>query len=261
MATTIFDSFNEALPPFPQLGTQLETRAKPSGTTTAECTPPSCGINIPLKHWTDLASDLCLEQYKDVLRTEFLPTVDSFIEFKSEADVADASTLYLTHPVHVAYQLVHASDPDRRVDQLTIPMSGTTPSSRVDRAYFSGRPDNEETPGNSRNIFAVLEYKKFKGLPRDEFNSGMVSNSKDFGTSLAHPPFIKQDSNATIFLQQATHYAARYRTPFVALCDYDTLILLVMTQVEKKHGGRVSTDVPPLPNKLANPVPLFSTRI
>lgn len=245
MAITIYESFNQALPSFLQLGTQVETRAKPSGTTTAECTPPSCGINIPLKHWTDLASDLCLEKHKDDLNSEFLPNVDSFIEFKSEADVADASTLYLTHPVHVAYKLVHTSDPDRRIDQLTIPHRGTTPSSRVDRAYFSGRPKNEETPGNSSNIFAVLEYKKFEGLSRDQFSRGMVSNSKDFGTTRLDPPFIKSESNAAVFLQQATHYAGRYRTPFVALCDYNTLILLVMTQVEKNHGGRVSTDVPP----------------
>ncbi|KAK7711925.1 hypothetical protein SLS64_005196 [Diaporthe eres] len=238
MTTTIYDSFNQALPSFLQLGTQVEIRAKPSGTTTAECTPPSCGINIPLKHWADLASDLCLEKYKDELRSAFLPTVDSFIEFKSEADVADASTLYLTHPVHVAYQLVHSSDQDRRVDQLTIPLRRMTPSSRVDRAYFSGRPSNEETPGNSSNVFAVLEYKKFQGLSRDQFNRGMVSNSSDFGTSLKYPRFVKQDSNATVFLQQATHYAMRYRTPFVALCDYNTLILLVMTKVEKNHGGQ-----------------------
>lgn len=247
MATTIYDSFQQALPSFPQLGTQIETKTQPSGTTTAQCTTPSCGIKIPLKHWTDLASKICLEQYKPDLRSKFLPTVDNFIGFKSEADVADASTLYLTHPVHVAYQLVHSDGSDCRLDQLTRPLKDMTPSSRVDRAYFAGRPHNEGTPGESDNIFAVLEYKKFRGLSRAEFNSGMVTNSSDFEASLESPPFVNGESNATIHLQQATHYAWRYGTPFVALFDYDTLILLVMTQVENSHGGRVSTDGPPPP--------------
>lgn len=244
MAITLYDSFNRALPSFPRLGTQVETPAKPSGTTTAKCTPPSCGITVPLKHWIDLASDLCLEQYKDDLRSDFLPKPDTFIELKSEADVAHASTLYLTHPVHVAFQLVHSSDSDRRVDQLTRPLKDTTPASRVDRGYFSGRPSNEETPGDSNNVFAVLEYKKFEGLSRREFSRGIVTNPSDFQMSLRHPPYIKQASNATIYLKQAIHYAFRYGTPFVALCDYNTLILLVMTQVEGIHGGQVSTDGP-----------------
>lgn len=248
MATTIFDSFGQALPSFIQLGAQIETDPKPSGTTTADCTPPKCGIKIPLTHWTGLASKLCLQQHKDALRSKFLPTVDGLIEFKSEADVADASTLYLTHPVHVAYQLVHSGDQDRRLDQLTRPRQAPTASSRVDRAYFAGPPHNEEAPGNSGNIFAVLEYKKFKGLLRADFNRGMVTNASDLEKSLQHPPFIKGNSKTAMYLQQATHYAWRYGTPFVALCDYNTLILLVMTKVEQTHGGRVSTDDPPTPS-------------
>lgn len=242
MATTIYDSFEEALPLFLPLGTPIETKAQPSGKTTAECTPPSCGINIALKHWTDLASNLCLEKHKDDLRSAYLPTVDSFIELKSEADVADASTLYLTHPVHVAYNSVHSDEQDRRVDQLTRPTKDMIPSSRVDRAYFSGRPKNEETPGESSNIFAVLEYKKFEGLSRKQFKRGTVTNSSDLETSRRLPPFVNQESNTTIYLKQATHYAWRYDTPFVALFDYSTLILLVMTQAEGKHGGHVSID-------------------
>lgn len=243
MAITIYDSFKQALPPFEQIATQVQTLDKPSGTNTAECTPPKCGIKIPVQHWINLASDRCLEQHKADLKTEFLPKVDNLIVLKSEADVADASTLYLTHPVHVAYELVHSSDRDCRIDQLTRPLRDTIPASRADRAYFSKRPLNAETPGNSTNIFAVLEYKKFQGLSRSEFNDGTVANFSDYATSLQHPPFIKQESNTAIFLQQATHYAGSFGTPFVALCDYSTLILLVMSKVEKSHGGEVSIDI------------------
>lgn len=246
MAITLYDSFDRALPSFPRLDTQVQTPAKPSGTTTAECTPPSCGIPVPLNHWIDLALDLCLDKHKDDLRSDFLPKPDPLVEIITEGDVADASSMHLTYPVHIAYHLVHPNDSDRRVDQLTRPLKDTTPASRVDRGYFSGRPSNKQTPGDSNNVFAVLEFKKYEGLSRREFSRGIVTNPSDFQISLRHPPYIKQASNATIYLKQATHYAFRYGTPFVALCDYNTLILLVMTQVEKTHGGQVSTDGPVL---------------
>lgn len=236
--TTIWKSFSQALPQFPQLGDQIEIRPKDSGTTTAQCTPPRCGIKIPVQHWVDLAFRLSLEQHSNQLKAKYLPDIEN-IELKSEADVVKASTLYLTHPVHIAYKLVHPDDP--QLDELIKPQKHTTPSSRCDRAYFSGRPDNEKIPGNSTNVFAILEYKKFEGLSRDDFKLGMIPRYEDYATTLADPPFHDKASRAHIVLKQATHYAARFNTPFVALCDYNTLILLVMTEVEDFSGGPVST--------------------
>lgn len=236
--TTIWQSFKKALPQFSQLGDQIETRPKASGTTSAQCTPPRCGIKIPVEHWTDLASRLCLEKHYHVLQAKNLPEVDNFIAFKSEADVVDASTLYLTNPVHAAYQLVHQGD--HRLDQLTKPHKDMTPSSRCDRAYFSGPPNNEKTPGNSTNVFAVLEYKKFEGLSRDDFRYGIAPKYDDYARALEDPRFHRVNTKTQVVLKQATHYAGRFDTPFVALCDYKTLILLVMTQVEGLQGGQVS---------------------
>lgn len=239
--TTLWKSFSQALPQFPQLGDQMETRPKDSGTTTAQCTPPRCGIKIPAQHWVDLASRLCLEQHSDDLKAKYLPGIEN-IDLKSEADVVKVSTLYLTHPVHIAYQLVHPGDPgDRQLDELIKPQKRTTPSSRCDRAYFSGRADNENTPGNSTNVMAILEYKKFEGLSRDHFRLGMVPKYEDYTRAVTEPPFHRQESRAHVVLKQATHYAARFSTPFVALCDYNTLILLVMAEVEDFSGGPVST--------------------
>lgn len=148
--------------------------------------------------------------------------------------------MYLEYPVHTAYELAYPSGV--HLDQLTKPGKDIH-SSRVDMAYFSGPPSDEETPGKSNNIFAVMEYKKFGGLSGDQFNRGIVTNFNDYERAQREPRFIKTDSNAKVFLQQATHYAWRYGTPFVALCDYKMLVLLVMDQVEQRHGGRVSTDI------------------
>lgn len=236
--TTIWSSFSQALPQFPQLGDQVEIRLKDSGTTSAKCTPPRCGINISVQHWVELAYRLSLDQHSNQLKAKYLPGIEN-IDLKSEADVVKVSTLYLTHPVHIAYQLVHPGD--RQLDELIKPQKRTTPSSRCDRAYFSGRADNENTPGNSTNVFAILEYKKFGGLSRDHFRLGMVLKYEDYARAVTEPPFHRQESRALVVLKQATHYAARFNTPFVALCDYNTLILLVMTEVEDFSGGPVST--------------------
>ncbi|KAG6356811.1 hypothetical protein INS49_014685 [Diaporthe citri] len=237
MAITIYEAFNQALPSFVQLGTQVDTRAKSSGTTTEACKPPRCGIKIPVEHWTTLGSRLCLDQHKDDLRSRYLSPVDNSMAFKSEADVVEASAAYLRQPVQIAYQLVHPKD--ICLKQLTKPRKDVTAASRVDIAYFSEKPNDETTPGNSSNVFAVLEYKKFDGLSREQFKKGTVSNSKDYATALRHSPFIgsKSQSSTEIVLKQATHYASKFVTPFVALCDYNTLILLVMNQVEGYDGG------------------------
>lgn len=238
MTTTIWKSFRLALPEFPQFGDQIDTPPKDSGSTTAQCTPPRCGIRIPIHHWFDLASRLCLEIHSEQLKTKYLPEIDNFIAFKSEADVVNASTLYLTNPVHAAYQLVHQGD--HHLDELIRPPKDTTPSSRCDRAYFSGRPNNEKRPGNSTNVFAVLEYKKFEGLSRDEFDRGIVPNYDRYARAMEDPLFDHSDAKVQTVLRQATHYATIFKTPFVALCDYNTLILLVMTKVGQFQGGEVS---------------------
>lgn len=239
--TTIYDSFNEPLPTLRQYGNQVETNTKSSGTTTAGCTPPRCGIRIPENHWIGLASNLCLDQHTHHLRSKQLPEVLQHIGLKSEADVVRASTLYLTYPVCAAYELVHQSGV--QFDQLTIPQKDGIPASRVDMAYLSGPPSDVETPGNSNNVFALMEYKKSGGLSRYEFNSGVVTNADDYGKTMENPLFEKNGSSASMILQQATHYAGRYKTPFIALCDYNTLVLLVMDKVERSHGGQVRLEV------------------
>lgn len=126
--------------------------------------------------------------------------------------------------------------------ELTKPQEGTTGgSSRPDSVYFSGPPKNKQTPGKSNNTILVLEYKKYEGISREDFEDGIVSSRDAYARTVNDPPFHKPDSEAYIVLKQATHYATRFRTPFVALCDYKTLILLVMHKAEGTDGGEVST--------------------
>lgn len=233
MTTTLRDSFNNAVHRFRPFGAQIETSSKPSGTLTRDCTPPKCGVKIPVQHWIDLASRWCLDDHSHDLEADYLPKIHRSIRFKSEADVVAASALHLTYPVHTAYELVH---PD-----LTVLHEVTGgPSSRADIAYFSGEPKDNRAPGNSKNIFAVLEYKKFNGLVRSHFNKGIVSDYDTYTRTQQLPLFSDPSIKAVMILKQATHYAGRFGSQFVALCDYNTLILLVMLRLEGRHAGPVS---------------------
>lgn len=100
---SIYDSFNQKLPSFQLLGTQKKTRTHKSGVSTAECIPPRCSIEIPVSYWHQLASRLCLEPHKTDLSEKPFPGVENLIGLKSEGDVVNASTLYLTHPVYIGY--------------------------------------------------------------------------------------------------------------------------------------------------------------
>lgn len=239
MTTTIWESFDETVYQFELLGLQTETPVKASGTHTERCTPPRCGIMIPVQHWIDIASRFCLDRYRNDLKADYLPKINRSIKFKSEADVVAASALYLTYPVHTACELVY---PDITIlNQVTRPGKYMVPSSRADIVYFSGQPSDERAPGNSENIFAVMEYKKFDGLSRDQFNRGIVSDYDAYASTPTLPRFSDERSKTSMILKQATHYAWRFNSRFVALCDYKTLVLLVMATADERFGGAVST--------------------
>lgn len=179
-----------------------------------------------------------------MLENTFLPGVEKVLRFKSEGDVVNASSIYITNPVHVALQLVQPTD--TCLSEVTRPGKdgSNSGSSRADKVYFKGPPSDEARPGLSENAYAVLEFKSHSGLPVAEFKKGIVKNYNDYAQATylgSRPKYLPQvNENAFILLKQATHYAGRFNTPFIALCDYKTLVLLVMSKVEGIHAGPVS---------------------
>lgn len=169
----------------------------------------------------------------------------------------NASTLYLSHPVHAGYQMLYPDD--CYLNEVTRPRQEGNPSSRVDMAYFLGEPNNNQQPGNSTNIFAVVEYKRAQAIDRSQFTAGLVTSFNAFDTAQERSRFANpdndndsEDENAAMLLKQAVHYAWRYGTPFVALCDWTTLVLLVMSKQQGSTGGPVRTVFYQPPRRPAN---------
>lgn len=193
--SSIYASFDEKVPVCKPFGNQKNNRTHKSGVTTAECTPPRCLIEIPVSHWHYLATRLCLEPHKNELTNKPVPAVEKLIGLKSEGDVVNASSLYLTHPVHVAYQTVHPTD--CYLNELTKTRQDGTSSSRVDRAYFWGPPNDDLHPGDSTNIFAALEYKKSGAINRAQFRRGRVTDYNAFDDAQQSSRYVDRNEEVT----------------------------------------------------------------
>lgn len=129
--------------------------------------------------------------------------------------------MYFNNPVHIALEkaqgqgYTHSSEDTR------------AQTTRADKVYYRG--------GRS---YAVLDYKKPGYLNRDEFLQSIARNATEYeeNISKAHEGEYIWDE-AVWLLKQAIHYSEKFETPFVALFDWNTLVLLVFVQRELNNGG------------------------
>lgn len=273
--TNLFSSFDRALP---DIETHLvmpaakQSVVSESGSNTRRCEPPISAFNIPVEHWHEKAEDLCLRDQNRRSRLEqgHMPGQEAAQWIYSEQDVVNASTLHFTHPVNMALSLVHRDDSylcEVTKGKSNTTTGGTSSRSRADTLYFKGPPKQGEHPGTTNHPMACLEFKKVKTLQAQDFRNRIVTTHEahqgrvaaiEDGDVLDHAP---EEKSVSILLSQATHYALKFKTPFIALFDYQTLILLVMDQAievnGKAKGGKVCiVSESLLPPSLARPEPL-----
>ncbi|KAI3395850.1 hypothetical protein diail_787 [Diaporthe ilicicola] len=84
---------------------------------------------------------------------------------------------------------------------------------------------------------AGLEFKSFKALNAAKFEEIIVRDSGAFFGRMdareeGDDPDSTETLNVSTILSQATHYVMKFKTPFVALFDYNTLIRLVMKNTQ-----------------------------
>ncbi|POS73591.1 hypothetical protein DHEL01_v208009 [Diaporthe helianthi] len=246
--TNLFSSFGQALP---DIETHLvrpaptESSVSESGSNTRRCEPPISALNIPVTHWHEKAEDLCLldQTRRSGLEQGHMPRQEAAQWIYSEQDVVNASTLHFTHPVNQALSLVHRDDSylcEVTKGKSNNTSGGTSSRSRADTLYFKGRPKQGEHPGTSNHPMACLEFKKVRTLKAQYFRNRIVTTNEEHRDRLAAIAEGDREhlheKNVSILLSQATHYALKFKTPFIALFDYQTLILLVMDQASEKDG-------------------------
>ncbi|PSN72291.1 hypothetical protein BS50DRAFT_658174 [Corynespora cassiicola Philippines] len=227
-SVSVLDAFDHLIPTYQVWMTDLnreesdenkkqnQPKVHPSGNTTKKQEPPP--PRLLLTHETDheltkKATDLLYVERKEPasrLKIEYVASVPGHL--RAEADVSRFSDLYLVHPVSVA---LGAKFPQTEIEVWP---EWHHEDVRVDCSFRSMK----STAGNpATSVAMAIEYKKAGYLEIDHFKEG-------FKSSLGgdQVPQLMKDTNSLTFLKQATAYAERYRTDFIALFDYRTLILL-----------------------------------
>lgn len=227
---TVYESFRVAVDP-DHVGSGRKVPGGPDGNvhvsvpsnTTRGYEPPNFLLKTPESKWLSIA-DAALDQHKSRLnqKNTRLAPWESNMRMDSEGDVVYGSAIYLNNPVHMALHAAqnHSRDCDIR-SEVTL---GTT--SRADMGYF-----------HRGEAYAILEYKKLgavsKRCSRSDFERGIPKDPKMFAAwmSTAERRFMRDVRGAEdtrSLLQQAVHYNDKFGARFVALFDWNALVLLVL---------------------------------
>lgn len=227
---TIYESFREAIDP-DHVGSgrrgsgAANIRVSDPSHATRGYEPPNFLLRTSESKWLSIA-DAALDQHKSKLNQKHarLAPWESNMRMDSEGDVVYGSAIYLNNPVHTA--LHTAQNHSRACDIRSEVTQGTT--SRADMGYFrDGR------------AYAILEYKKVGAVSRRcarrEFEYGVPKDGRTFAAwmSRAEHRFAKHQrgvEDTRFLLQQSVHYHKVFGARFVALFDWNVLVLFVLPE-------------------------------
>jgi hypothetical protein len=231
---------------------RAHTRAK--GSTTEKVEPPTYHESRPVDDYTR-AGRAALEAVQGQLQQRFMPSDEDLFAHRSEADVVRSAALYLLHPVNMAL-----SFRGPRNYKCSSEYTGNTGGKvRSDVVFF------RQNGGPNMQPMAVLEFKNRGILDHrpDLWNNTLTAQrstgalltqevlaSARFGGNLKNvvdyaPDNIELgqmtyfDGNPLILVKQAAAYAIVNKTRYVALFDWNTLILIHFHQLDlvSKHCG------------------------
>lgn len=213
--------------------------------------PPLFGHNIVPSVYANHCNVTFLGQLPQtgtvIDRHEVAP--ETTFEHKNEGDVVRAAALYLIHPVNQTLS-VHPSIAGTIICQSEF----TTQKVRSDMTYW------KNTAGG-RKQFAVVEFKKRTSIPAAEFSRAArhTGATPDQATitqisTLAYkqPDGTYYSGNSTTLLKQAGSYAVAHDCKYVALFDWDHLVLIKFVELDvpsKSVGQYCETTVIPSTSK------------
>lgn len=162
------------------------------------------------------------------LNHEFVYFREAATYHDSEGDVVRSAAQYLLHPVNQALSSVPGV-------LVRCQSEATTTNIRSDITYYRG--PNAQNP--IYKAFAVVEFKKRGVIKQAEFHNTIrhqapptqqqVAATVAAALALNNETYF--DGDALILIKQAASYAVAHRTPYVALFDWDFLVLVHFTRM------------------------------
>lgn len=231
---TIYESFRQAVD-LEHPGSGRRVAGGPDGNVhvsapsnaTKRYEPPNFLLKTPESKWLSIADD-ALDKHKSRLnqKSTRLAPWESNMRMNSEGDVIYGSAIYLNNPVHIA---LHEAQNHSRSCEVRSEVTLST-TSRADMGYF-----------HNGQAYAILEYKKpgavSERCARGDFERGVPKDSTMFAAwmSRADKRFMRDvrgGEDTRFLLQQAVHYQNKFNVRFVALFDWNSLVLLVLPQCQ-----------------------------
>lgn len=216
-AISLYDSFAEEVlvlipPPANQSLPRIDLSTK--GLSTREAKPPVVWFEKSVQKYIDEGIQAC-EKNKDKLRQSYLPAPYAHCSLSSEADIVQASVLWLVHPVVKA-------------------LEAEFPYVKCAAEVFlkGSRCDALITVGAQHLV--VIEYKSRGNINRPDFLRGKINDSTVQNGTIIREQIAKGQKsafqsnmgyNATCLSKQAAAYATQWETRHVVLFDWDTMFL------------------------------------
>ncbi|KAH7159543.1 hypothetical protein B0J13DRAFT_616356 [Dactylonectria estremocensis] len=242
----ILQCFESAIPEY--VGMALEdapNRTHTSGYKTKEAEPPAFSIPYGRHHYIRRADDLLRERivYTSI-RSHYLATWERTRYLQVEADVSDAAATQLLNPVNLTICAAHRNTEIRCLHQRTLH------DVRADVVWCYPSDDDDDNDESLR-YFAALEYKRPGAIDEDEFESAELLENETYrqAKDRGYRTMAGDDTDPSLFrgksckfLKQATTYANVYETKYVALFDWNFLVLLYMERQDVEEVDVVGGD-------------------
>lgn len=231
--------FNVPLHTFP---IELLSNKNPSSSsdTTGRTEPPRFAQQITITHWIDLSNTIITDfvttralathvRANLALLNENVNQREDVIRHKSEGDVVRTAALYVLHPVNQVF----AAHPDT-AGNVTCLAEAPSSGLRADVTYYR----NPITPAKEKRAFAVVEFKRRQLIEWTEFEAaekvpaGNSEPTVQRRNELSRRAMGRNHDNTYYekysckLMKQAAAYAISQRTKYVALFNWDALVLV-----------------------------------
>lgn len=221
------------LPNFPTEGGSPNVTA--SGNSTTQTDAPKFALATPQGHWQGTAPAALQTIAASVgnnpnpLTTEYLYEPESAIYHGSEGDVVRSSALYLLHPVNQALSLLTH-------DSVYCLSEATAHNVRSDITYYRGARPFAVVEFKRRGVIRLAEFRAaVKAITPATSEASLVASASAHNST--HHTFF--DGNSTILIKQAASYAINHRTRYVALFNWDFMVLCHFTNLN--HAASKNT--------------------
>ncbi|KAF9697862.1 hypothetical protein EKO04_004121 [Ascochyta lentis] len=223
MPTTIFDCFQQEHATYPRKDGTLEQdtkrKATSSSTGTDNATPPKLLVKRASTYWTQKANTF-LQSNRTALQRECVAEDEKLrarAELRIEADVVRVSYTYITHPIANAINVRYRTP-------VTVKAEEKSDRYRHDLSFNIHQDDS-----HNRKTIMIIEFKRIGLIKYEQFTEAM-REEQDIRETLDE---LEEDgelttlaSSALVLTKQAAAYADNWECPYVALCDFDRLVLL-----------------------------------